>query len=141
VARARFEALAADASPDRTALNNAAWTYLYHDPTPAAAMALVDRARLAFPSATHSEANTYAAVMAESDRPAEAWKQLGPFLDDTAEVSSADWYVLGRIAEGLGLRDDAIAAYRRVEDKRGRYIGVTSHQLAGRRLRALGVAP
>lgn len=141
VARARFEALAADASPDRTALNNAAWTYLYHDPTPAAAMALVDRARLAFPSATHSEANTYAAVMAESDRPAEAWKQLGPFLDDTAEVSSADWYVLGRIAEGLGLRDDAIAAYRRVEDKHKRYIGVTSHQLAGRRLRALGVAP
>jgi tetratricopeptide (TPR) repeat protein len=55
------------------------------------------------------------------------------------EPDGNDWYVLGRMAELVGLRDDAIAAYRRVTAPRtpNRFI-VSSYTLAQRRLAALG---
>jgi hypothetical protein len=35
-------------------------------------------------------------------------------LAQTGQPRPSDWYVIGRIAEHLGLRDDAIRAYRKV---------------------------
>ena len=53
--------------------------------------------------------------------------------------SSGDWYVLGRIAEQLGMRDDAIAAYHQVKPyKVTSSVLPESDVLAKRRLVALG---
>ena len=53
--------------------------------------------------------------------------------------ANGDWYLQGRIAELVGLPDDAVAAYRRVKAPRLRFSTVPeSDTLASRRLAALG---
>ncbi len=60
-------------------------------------------------------------------------------LDDRDRPDDADWYVVGRYWERLGLRDEAIAAYKRVTSKAGDAGQPVSSQFAARRLAALGV--
>lgn len=50
----------------------------------------------------------------------------------------SDWYVAGRIAESYGLRDDAIAGYRRIKRPPPDFMP-TAFDLAQRNLARLGV--
>ncbi|MBL8620775.1 MAG: DUF3857 domain-containing protein [Myxococcales bacterium] len=129
----------ADASVD--ALNNAAWSRLYFEPTPAAARALMERAAARSSSLDRGADNTYAAILAEAGEPAAAWARLVEHIDETEEVANADWYVIGRCAEQLGMRDDAIAIYRRVAKPKRHQTFPSPWDFAQRRLKAMGVTP
>ncbi|HWO25521.1 MAG TPA: DUF3857 domain-containing protein [Kofleriaceae bacterium] len=121
--------------------NEAAWLRLFLETDLSAALDLArkaagtDRAR-----GPALALNTLAVIEAELG-------ELGPaVLDgwqamenaDRATPENADWYLYGRIAEQLGLRDDAIAAYRRVAPDPDPH---SSHKLAKRRLAKLAVTP
>ena len=84
--------------------------------------------------------NTAAAVAAERNELVEA-KDLLDKTTGTADPELEDWYVHGRILEQIGLRDDAIAAYRRAAKKQSDDFMVTTAGLAQRRLSALGAKP
>jgi hypothetical protein len=85
-------------------------------------------------------ANTVAAIEAELDHPYAAWTYLQQTLSSRADgrPSDDDWYVIGRIAESYGLRDDAIAIYKRIaKPKHPSKTTVTGYDFAQRRLRML----
>jgi tetratricopeptide (TPR) repeat protein len=88
-------------------------------------------------------ANTLAGVEAETGELHAAIADLrnAVQLDGRAEPSGADWFVLGRILEQAGLRDDAIAAYGRVTKTDPELFGTDSYTLATNRLKALGAKP
>ncbi|HJW96239.1 MAG TPA: hypothetical protein VJ901_21705, partial [Thermoanaerobaculia bacterium] len=52
------------------------------------------------------------------------------------QPDSSDWYVLGRMAENYGVREAALAAYKRVDKKEND--GASVWELAQRRLAAMG---
>ncbi|HEY4239070.1 MAG TPA: DUF3857 domain-containing protein [Kofleriaceae bacterium] len=95
-------------------LNEAAWTHVVYDPDVEAAR------RIATPgltSATRLESrmwNTIGGIEAFSDHPGAAIEAVRKSFASPTEPRAADWFVIGRIAESYGLREDAIAAYRRV---------------------------
>jgi len=98
------------------AYNNAAWLELFRGgATPAA----LDWARRAVDQErgrdNHASLNTLAAVYAELDRPAEAREIFLRSVGDVRPLQGADWYVVGRTAEGWGLADAARSAYARVQ--------------------------
>jgi tetratricopeptide (TPR) repeat protein len=65
----------------------------------------------------------------------DGWQAMANRTRDVPEPQ--DWYIVGRIAEQLGLRDDAIAAYRKCPpDPRNPRLSV--HGLAQRRLQRMG---
>ena len=116
VARPLVEKFVSTATADPVDLNNAAWWHLYYDTDPTVAHAYGERAVAAAGKFRAPTAHTNAAIEATSGHPDAATELLGQVLathrDGIAEPG--DWYVQGRIAESLGLRDDAIAAYRLV---------------------------
>jgi tetratricopeptide (TPR) repeat protein len=128
-----------DATPgDR---NNAAWLRLFTGTDLQAALELARKA--AGPDRGSADApalNTLAVIEAELGELGAAkldgWQAMVTGGRDTP--NAADWYLHGRIAEQLGLRDDAIAAYRRVPPGDAPH---TSHTLARRRLARLGARP
>ena len=85
-------------------------------------------------------ANTLAGVEAETGdlHAAVADLRKAVDLDLTGEITASDWYVLGRILEQAGVRDDAIAAYRRVPKTDRDVFGTDIYTLATTRLKALG---
>jgi len=138
-ARKRADALAgrAGASPEDVAL--AAWLQISAG---AADDAALDRARRAVQAgSTHATLSALAALEAERG-------ELGVAVDDEwkalAEATSsspddADRYVFGRIYEQLGLRDDAIAVYRKIRPGDGSPTALDL--LAAKRLAALRARP
>jgi tetratricopeptide (TPR) repeat protein len=92
---------------------------------------------------SRASANTLAAIEAERGdlRDAVIEIQHAVELAGADQPMGADWYVLGRIYELAGLRDDAITAYRRFHTYDPGDLIVTTGQLAAKRLEALGVKP
>ncbi|MFT3700095.1 MAG: tetratricopeptide repeat protein [Kofleriaceae bacterium] len=82
---------------------------------------------------------TLAAIEAEQGDVSQAYRddETAMQLRVPAGPASGDWYVLGRIAEQLGLRDDALALYRRVTKPAKKGFIPESYDLAQRRLAAL----
>src|SRR6185436_4274024 len=82
--------------------------------------------------------NTLAALYAETGKNLEAREALLSSIDarNREQPTSADWYVLGRIAENYGVRDAAMAAYRRV--KKNEKGPATVWELTEKRLAGLG---
>ncbi len=76
---------------------------------------------------------TLALVYAESGKTLEARQALLSSIDqrNSDQPNSDDWYVLGRIAETYGVRDAALAAYKRVT------ASGNMKELAARRLKGL----
>src|SRR5262249_15955721 len=130
------------ARPAATAidLNNVAWDYLYFD-TPGHARELGQRAERMETHVSAMLANTLAAIAAENDDPSAAWRYEQKSRPDYESdlPQDADWYVVGRIAESYGLRDDAIAAYRRLSKPNDAAGSVMAYQFVRKRLDALGV--
>jgi tetratricopeptide (TPR) repeat protein len=87
----------------------------------------------------HTSLHTLAALLADSGRTDEALRTLWEAVERSpdGEPSEEDWWVVGRIAEHLGLPDAARAAYQKVQpepDERP----VSTSVLARRRLAGLG---
>lgn len=133
--------LTASATADPQDLNNGAWAHLFYDAKPDTARALIERTIARLNEPPRNVRNTYAAVLAEMGDPAAAWHQVELGLDAMSPPENGDWYVIGRIAEDLDLRDDAIAAYRRVAAGREPPGLPSSWDFAQKRLKALGVTP
>jgi tetratricopeptide (TPR) repeat protein len=91
---------------------------------------------------TPSSMHTLAAVQAASGLLREARTTLQRMLKYTGSFPSPDaWVVIGQIAEGLQLREDAINAYRRVPESVELFHGTSSpYDFAARRLAALTAA-
>ncbi len=84
---------------------------------------------------------TLSAVYAEQGQTTEAREVLLKSMDlhDLKEPDSVSWYVFGRIAEQFGVREAAIAYYRKVTPPGPEEQPATStYSLAQRRLMALG---
>ena len=102
---------------DAQDLNNIAWLRLYEGSDLQIALGLARDAVRADAKAM-SALNTLAAIEVElGDLGAakeDGWKAMPA---DSEKPDDAGWYVVGRMLEQLGLRDDAIAAYRRVDSR------------------------
>jgi tetratricopeptide (TPR) repeat protein/transglutaminase-like putative cysteine protease len=135
-----LERAATHADVTENVLNSIAWTRAFHDPTMSRALAMAHRAETLSRDVSPALANTLALVEAEAGNPHRAWTYLQrshPRLPYEPPIED-DWYVYGRIAEHLGLKDDAIAAYKRV-GKQPDLVGVpTTAEFAERALKRLG---
>src|SRR4029079_1560971 len=100
---------------DAGVLNDIAWVMMAEGSDLAGALALARRADSAQKDDS-SIVNTLAVVLVEQGELGEAhtegWRAM--WLGRRPEHTTADNYLIGRIAEQLGLRDDAIAAYKRI---------------------------
>ena len=85
--------------------------------------------------------NTYAAVAAETGDLQTAVRQgIESMVQGSRTTpSAADWLVFATIAEKLGLRDDAIAAYKKVTPPARPQNQPSSYDIARARLARLGV--
>src|SRR5262249_25409455 len=95
-------------------LNEVAWLHFVYDADPSAARRIAIPGLAARPDISANASNTIAAVEASSDHRLEGWGAVQKAFASPAVPRAGDWFVLGRIAETYGLRDDAIAYYRRV---------------------------
>ncbi|HPW55884.1 MAG TPA: DUF3857 domain-containing protein [Thermoanaerobaculaceae bacterium] len=88
---------------------------------------------------TYGALHTQAAVFAERGQTTEAYqtilKGISTKADDVPE--SADWYVIGRLAEWYGLPEAAARCYRRVELEPFEPVATSTFTLAQRRLAGL----
>ena len=83
--------------------------------------------------------HTLATVYAELGKVSEARDVLMALLQnrDKGDLESADWYILGRIAEHYDVLDEARGAYKNVEAPEDGSYAISTKMLADRRLMAL----
>ena len=88
--------------------------------------------------ASYGALHTLAALYAENGKSVEARQALLKAMDrhGSDDPGSSDWYVLGRIAENYGVRDAALAAYKRVE--KGDLTGTSTWELTQKRIAVMG---
>jgi tetratricopeptide (TPR) repeat protein len=130
------EQLVDELSPTQNDYNNAAWFELFAGNVTHA----MENARRATAEESQTSAaalHTLATLYAETGKNIEARDALLRTLDKSRreQPDSSDWYVLGRIAENYGVRDAALAAYKRVSNKETD--GGSVWELAQRRLTAM----
>jgi len=96
--------------------NQWAWLHLFREPLAKEALGLAERAAQLTDYKEWDALHTLASVYASAGLPEAAYKTIihGISLKADQQPSAADWYVLGRIAEEYGFRDDARAYYSRV---------------------------
>lgn len=131
------EQIVDELSPTLNDYNNAAWFELFAGNITHA----MENARRATAEESQTSAaalHTLATLYAETGKNIEARDALLRTLDKSRRdlPDSSDWYVLGRMAENYGVRDAALAAYKRVDKKEGD--GASVWELAQRRLVAMG---
>ena len=78
-----------------------------------------------------------AVALAEAGEPYKAWQQIVTGVGDNT-FEDSDWYALGRIAETYGLRDDALAYYRRILGQPGATLVPLAIDFAAQRRAILG---
>jgi tetratricopeptide (TPR) repeat protein len=132
------EQLVDELSPTQNDYNNAAWFELFAGNVTHA----MENARRATAEESQTSAaalHTLATLYAETGKNIEARDALLRTLDKSRreQPDSSDWYVLGRMAENYGVRDAALAAYKRVI-KKDPADGASVWELAQRRLIAMG---
>jgi tetratricopeptide (TPR) repeat protein len=123
-------------TPNASDYNHAAWVALFVGKELEQA---IEDARHATSGddANSGSLHTLAALYAETGRNTEALQALFQSLDTRAndQPISADWFVLGRVAENYGVADAALAAYQRVEKTDGEVL--SSWDLTQRRMKGL----
>jgi tetratricopeptide (TPR) repeat protein len=132
------EQLVDELSPTQNDYNNAAWFELFAGNVTHA----MENARRATAEESQTSAaalHTLATLYAETGKNIEARDALLRTLDKSRreQPDSSDWYVLGRMAENYGVRDAALAAYKRVV-KKDPGDGASVWELAQRRLAVMG---
>jgi tetratricopeptide (TPR) repeat protein len=138
-AKAMQEVDAIASKPNATAmeLNNSAWSKLVEGSDLEKAAFQARRALQLSPD-DDNVLNTAGVIAAERNELVEAKEHLDKSTGKD-EPLQPDWYVHGRILEQLGLRDDAISAYKKAVAKPTDSLTVDAYQLAQKRLKALGV--
>jgi tetratricopeptide (TPR) repeat protein/transglutaminase-like putative cysteine protease len=135
----RTDAVVAAAGGDLDELHEAAWAKLVIGADLATAEQWAEQVLAARPG-DQPTLNTVAAIEAERGDVGAAkthqWETLEKF--PRRPPASEQYYVVGRIAEQLGLRDDAIAAYRKVTVDADAPPEQSPYTLAGKRLAGLG---
>jgi tetratricopeptide (TPR) repeat protein len=131
------EQLVDELSPTQNDYNNAAWFELFAGNVTHA----MENARRATAEESQTSAaalHTLATIYAETGKNIEARDALLRTLDKSRrdQPDSSDWYVLGRMAENYGVREAALAAYKRVDKKEND--GASVWELAQRRLAVMG---
>jgi tetratricopeptide (TPR) repeat protein len=131
------EQLVDELSPTQNDYNNAAWFELFAGNVTHA----MENARRATAEESQTSAaalHTLATLYAETGKNIEARDALLRTLDKSRrdQPDSSDWYVLGRLAENYGVREAALAAYKRVDKKEND--GASVWELAQRRLAVMG---
>ncbi|MBV8755791.1 MAG: DUF3857 domain-containing protein [Deltaproteobacteria bacterium] len=98
------------------------------------------RASVALDKKNAPALNTLAAAEAETGALRDAVKDIVHSIElaHRDDPDAADWYVLARVREESGLRDDAAAAYRRVTKNHDADLIPTTYDLATTRLKNLG---
>ena len=131
------EQIVDELSPTQNDYNNAAWFELFVGNV-AHAMENARRATAEESQTSPAALHTLATVYAENGKNIEARDALLRTLDKSRRdtPNSSDWYVLGRMAENYGVREAALAAYKRVDKKETD--GASVWELAQRRLTAMG---
>ncbi len=133
-----YRDLLAQGKATSSMLNSLAWSQLIRD---AVSKQTIDYAQRSVQMGQQGDPNhlhTLASVYAEVGRVQEAREILlqGMKVAGAEHPTSADWYVLGRIAEQFGVREAAADAYRKVEgNEDSSHLSV--YQLAQRRLQVL----
>lgn len=123
--------------------NNLAWAMVFQAPVDGAALEQARRAVELTREREPAYLHTLATVHAVRGEAAEAMQVLRKAVERGSadnRPSPHDWLVLGLVAERYGLAEEAAAAFRRVTPPE-RPDGLSSHELAQRRLKALGSAP
>jgi hypothetical protein len=114
---ARTQARLNEHRASRGELNNAAWNALFAKTDVHAVIGMAEAACEPEADASLEALHTLATLYAEVDEHDKAHTKLRGIIDRFGddELSSSVWYTWGRLAEGLGLGDDARAAYTHVE--------------------------
>jgi tetratricopeptide (TPR) repeat protein len=96
--------------------NQWAWLHLFREPLAKEALSLAERAAQLTDYQEWDALHTLASVYASAGLPEAAYKTIihGISLKPDGNPTAVDWYVLGRIAEEYGFRDDARDYYSRV---------------------------
>ena len=129
-----------ETDPMRNDYNHAAWLALFTGTDYDRAVTHAQQASGGEPSPyLGASMHTLAALYAETGKSMEARAALLKSMEmrDHLEPDSDDWYVIGRIAENFGVRDTALAAYKKVT--KSRTPGASSWELADKRLAAMAV--
>jgi len=129
-----FRQLIDQGDADSTAYNNLAWNAVVRGKVDEQALAHAQQA--VSMSGSTSELNTLASVYAELGKNTEAREVLLKSIEH-GELDSADWWIVGRIAESYGILDAAIDAYHRVEPEDGEVERTSAYRLAQQRLERL----
>jgi tetratricopeptide (TPR) repeat protein len=117
--------------------NNLAWNSLFLEPLSREAVRQAERAVAMSQRKDPASLHTLASIYAETGRPVEARDALLEALDLTpgGEPNSAQWYVLGRIAELYGEKNAAVEAYQKVvKPDLAALLPNSTYRLAQRRL-------
>jgi predicted Zn-dependent protease len=95
-------------------LNNVAWASLIYSDEYADAVKSAETACELAPTSP-SYLHTLATAYAETDEPLKArTKLMESIQSEGGLIDEFDWYVLGRIAESIGLQDEARRAYAKI---------------------------
>jgi len=125
-------------TPTSKSYNEAAWLGLFLDQGLDRAIEDARRATADEATVSYGGLNTLAALYAQSGKNVEARQALLKAMDKRGQddPGSDDWFVLGRLAENYGVRDAALAAYKRVE--KGEMTGTSTWELTQKRIAAMG---
>lgn len=137
---ARLEELSKRADAEPGDFNNLAWARMVRGVFDDGTLDFALRAVRASGQEDAAALNTLAAVLVERGAYADAVDALRRGVESSLSglPESPDWYVLGRIADRLGERESALAAYRRVERSEGElWVEGSCWALAGKRMKAL----
>jgi len=138
-AHALFEDVMENAKATGFQVNGAAWENMGAGGNLAKADVGAHRAVAMLPK-DGNVLNTLAAIEVEEGDLAGGFRDEREALGLEKDVDTGDWYMMGRYYELLGLRDDAIAAYRKTTPPKVRDpVYFVSYDLADKRLTALGV--
>lgn len=123
--------------------NSLAWDALVEGKVTEEAIQVAHRGTLLSQTKNGPLMHTLAALYAEVGKVSEARELILQTMDvwGLDEPNSESWYVFGRVAEQLGVRESAIDWYKRVEaPERKSGMASSTYSLAQRRLKALGVS-
>jgi tetratricopeptide (TPR) repeat protein len=116
-AKAYLKKLQDEGKAEASDYNSLAWLSLFDGPVDDDAVHAAQQANLLTKSENFSILHTLACLYAATGKSEQARQTLmqGMEADSMEEPNSAAWYAFGSIYEQYGLKDAAIAAYRRVD--------------------------
>jgi tetratricopeptide (TPR) repeat protein len=120
--------------------NAYAWTALFDNKIDADVIKAAQQSNMLSHNASFNDLHTLACLYANQGRTADARDLLlkAMAMANLSEPNSEAWYALGSLYEQYGVTDEAIKAYRKVEQPEGRIAPTSTWLLAQARLKALG---